>query len=158
MSDIELPTVSYCDEDFCPTYPVDPDTEYDNFIVEIGDVESFLSPASLPAVYKAIREFEDVNLESIMDQIGSTTIKVLQSLMRSSKEVKNLRVVNHNLALQIGRHSLENDNALHAPHRDKNSVTMRTANLSLAISSKTEFTTKTGQIDLEESITLVEQK
>ncbi|CAL1217687.1 unnamed protein product [Candida parapsilosis] len=154
MSDIELPTVSYCDEDFCPTYPVDPDTEYDNFIVEIGDVESFLSSASLPAVYKAIREFEDVNLESIMDQIGSTTIKVLQSLMRSSKEVKNLRVVNHNLALQIGRHSLENDNALHAPHRDKNSVTMRTANLSLAISSKTEFTTKTGQIDLEESITL----
>ncbi|CCG24217.1 Csf1 protein [Candida orthopsilosis Co 90-125] len=153
-SDLEFPTVNYCDGDFCPSYSVDPDTEYDNLILEIGDVKSFLSPASLPIIYKVAQTLEDFDLESVMDQVGSTTIKGLQSLMSSSKEIKNLRLVNHNLVLYLGQYHLENVDNLEAFYHDKDRIVLRTSNISLALSSKTQLTTKSGQIDLEESITI----
>ncbi|KAI5968016.1 CSF1 [Candida margitis] len=153
-SDVELPTVNYWDDDFCPSYAVDPDTEYDNLILEVGDVKSFISPACLPVVYKLVRAYEDFDLESIMDQVGATTIKVLQNLMRSWKEVKNLRLINHNLVLNVGLHPLNHMEDLKDFEQDKGSVTLRVANLSLALSSKTELSTKSGKIELDESMTL----
>lgn len=35
------PTNDYDEADFTPSYTVRPDTEYDNLIVELGDVEAF---------------------------------------------------------------------------------------------------------------------
>ena len=153
LLDMEMPTVNYYDEDFCPTYSVDPDTEYDNLIVEIGDIKSFVSPSSISVVYKVAQALEDFDLESVMDQVGSATIKVLQNLMSSSKEVKNVRMVNHDIVLHIGERSLEKVEDLEAVYHDENSIAVRTSNLSLVLSSKTELTTKSGQIELEESMT-----
>ncbi|KAI5962052.1 CSF1 [Candida theae] len=154
LSDVELPTVNYRDEDFCPNYSVDPDTEYDNFILEIGDVKGFVNPAFLPVVYKVAQLYEDLDLESIMDEVGAKTIKVLQNLMRSSKEVKNLRVVNRNTTIGLGEHILDRAEDLETLNHEGNSITLNAADISLVMSSRTELTTKSGQIELEESTSI----
>ncbi|KAI5956449.1 CSF1 [Candida jiufengensis] len=139
--DTTLPALDYRDEDFTPSYEVDPDTEYDNLILELGDVDSEMSLKSISVLIALLKELQDFDIDSVMDKIGVKTIKMLNNFLKSSKAVKNLRVVNHDVNLCI---KLDDDNK----------VNLNTKDLSIALSNKTEYFENYGEIHTHEEFSL----
>ncbi|KAI5964047.1 CSF1 [Candida pseudojiufengensis] len=136
-----LPALDYNDDDFKPSYDVDPDTEYDNFILELGDLLLKMDPKSLTVILNLMKEFQEFDIDSIMDEIGVKTIKMLNNFLKSSKSVKNLRIVNHILKVCV-----ELD--------DESSIILTSNDLSVALSSRTEYAENSGNIHTVEEFSL----
>ena len=96
------PTNDYNEEDFTPSYPVESDTEYDNLIFELGDVEAFCSPKAVEVISGLLQSMEDYSINTIMDEINVRTVNLLKGLIKSTKSVKNFRVVNHEIKVKFG--------------------------------------------------------
>lgn len=148
------PTNDYLDEDFTPSYKVDPDTEYDSFIVELGDVEAFVSPKCIEIIVSTLQAMEDYSADTIMDQLNVSTIKFLGSLINSIKTVKNCRVVNHDLSIKFGEFLLADTKELTQKAKKHPTITLQISDLSLALSEKASKTVNEGNITSNEEISL----
>ncbi|CAK9435294.1 uncharacterized protein LODBEIA_P57410 [Lodderomyces beijingensis] len=96
------PTVVYDSEDFTPSYVVEPDTEYDNIIVELGALKAYICPEVFSLVFALMTKvMADVSMESLMDQIEVSTIESLNAMQKLSQSVKNFRVVNHECVVHL---------------------------------------------------------
>ncbi|KAG7663520.1 CSF1 [[Candida] subhashii] len=139
------PTINYDDEDFTPSYKVDPETEYDNFIIELGDTNIFLSPDSIAITGGVFSNMLDFSLDTIMDELDVATVKALNELMQTSKEIKNLRLVNHEITINFGDFELFQDEDIVEQIRKHPTVDVTISGLSAATSNRTEKDVQDGK-------------
>ncbi|RLV90840.1 Protein CSF1 [Spathaspora sp. JA1] len=140
------PTNDYIDEEYTPSYPVDPDTEYDNYMVELGDAQVFISPKAVELVGQVAKDMTDFSLDKVMDQFDVATVKMLNSLIKSVKSVKNFRVVNHIIDLTFGNFEMN--------EKFKPTIKLQILGLSMAISDRTESLVHVGKKSTLEETTL----
>ncbi|EGW31931.1 uncharacterized protein SPAPADRAFT_50542 [Spathaspora passalidarum NRRL Y-27907] len=143
------PTNDYQDEDYTPSYFADPDTEYDNYIVELGDVEVFISPKSIAVAGNVAKDMTDFSLNKVMDELDVATVKMLNSLIKSVKSVKNFRVVNHDVRLRFGDFEMNEEESTAKPI-----VKVQVVGLSMAVSNRTESLVHEGKKSILEETTL----
>lgn len=149
------PTNDYLDEEFTPSYKVDPDTEYDSFIVELGDVEAYVSPVkSIEIIISTLQAMEDYSLDTIMDQLNVSTIKFLGSLIHSTETVKNCRIVNHDISIKLGEFLLVDPKELTQQAKKHSTINLQISDLSLALSEKASKTVDEGNITSNEELSL----
>lgn len=96
------PTTKYDTGEFCPDYDIDPAFEYDSFIVDIGDINAFLSPRSLFSIAKLLQSFQDPDLTSLMDSLHIDILNKLKNLLEAERSVKNIRFVSPEINLKVG--------------------------------------------------------
>lgn len=100
------PLTDYDPVDFCPDYEVDPKYEYDNFIVELDAVQSFVSPQALYPLAKLLQSFHDSDLNSLMDTLHLDLLEKLMELLDPKSTVKNLRLVLQECNIKIGEFAI----------------------------------------------------
>ncbi|EMG46290.1 hypothetical protein G210_3473 [Candida maltosa Xu316] len=148
------PTNDYNDKDFTPSYEVDPDTEYDNLIVELGDVDSFCSPKAVEIIIKMLHSMEDYSMETIIDELNVYTVKMLQSLINSTKEVKNCRIVSHELSAKFGDFDLSDSKELPQVARKNPTTNFQISDLSVVLSEKVHKMVIDGRIQNYEELAI----
>ncbi|RCK65012.1 Protein CSF1 [Candida viswanathii] len=148
------PTNQYEEADFTPSYEVKPDTEYDNLIVELGDVDAFCSPKSMEVIATFLQSMEDYSMNTIMDEINVRTVKLLKSLINSTKEVKNCRIVNHEVKVKFGDFDVADTKELMQAIKKENTITLQIFDLSVALSEKVHKSVVNGTINSDEELSL----
>ena len=103
----EYPTTCYDPKDFTPLHQLDPNTEYDNIIVQFGEPEVYLCPEAIEIASSLAEDYNKVNLDSIMDEIEVSTVKLLNAMLHSSKTAKNFRVVTNEMDIHFGLNCLD---------------------------------------------------
>ncbi|CAI5760005.1 unnamed protein product [Candida verbasci] len=150
------PTCEYDDDDFTPNYDVESDTEYDSFIIELGDVNSYISPSALNVISQVCELMEDNSVETLMDEIDVHVVKLLNGLLRTAKSVKNFRLVNRNLQVKIGEYLLSNIDELTELSKTNPHITLQASDISIAMSESSHEYTSNGELitDIELSMAL----
>lgn len=96
------PIAQYEEEDFKPSYEVDPNIKYDSLIFDLGDVKSFVNPKSLVVIAKIIKSLDEFELETVMDSLQSKVVSKLKSFMDARNMVDNVRFVTREVEIKIG--------------------------------------------------------
>lgn len=148
------PTNDYNEEDFTPSYPVESDTEYDNLIFELGDVEAFCSPKAVEVISGLLQSMEDYSINTIMDEINVRTVNLLKGLIKSTKSVKNFRVVNHEIKVKFGDFDVADSRELMQLVKKQNTITLQIFDLSVALSENVNKSVVNGAISNEEELSL----
>lgn len=97
------PTSYYTSDDgIAPQQELDPDTEYDSFIIQLGKVSGFL----IPDLIAAITDFTSLpslpDLQSVMDLIQVDVLKRLNFIRTAQPEVKSFKIVIDSIDLKYG--------------------------------------------------------
>lgn len=97
------PTCYYSnDEAIRPTGEIDPSYEYDNFVVQIGDVVSFVSPNLIKGVHTLLRVSQKQDFKTVMDNIQVEVLRTLNYIRNGKPEIKNFRVAVSSINLKYG--------------------------------------------------------
>lgn len=97
------PTCHYSNEEaICPMTPIDLEFEYDNFVIQVGDITGFASPLTMKSVNALLKTSQQQDLQSTMDQIQIDVLKTLNYIRNGKPEVKNFRVSVSSIALKYG--------------------------------------------------------
>jgi hypothetical protein len=98
------PTCYYSNEEaICPMSPLDPEFEYDSFVVQVGDVTGFISPSTMKSIDALMKTSQQQDLQSTMDQIQVDVLKTLNYIRNGKPEVKNFRVSISSIDLKYGK-------------------------------------------------------
>lgn len=80
------------EEPLCPTGQLDPQFEYDSFVIQLGDVTGFLSPQAVAGAGVLLKMSQQQDLQSAMDTIQIDVLKNLNYIRTGKPEIKNFRV------------------------------------------------------------------
>lgn len=98
------PTCYFTNEEaICPMTPIDPEFEYDSFVIQVGDVTGFISPLTIKSVDVLMKTSQQQDLQSTMDQIQIDVLKTLNYIRNGKPEVKNFRVSVSAIDLKYGK-------------------------------------------------------
>lgn len=96
------PTSYYSsDEGIVPRYEVDSSTEYDSFVIQVGDVTGFLVPQTLEVI-STLTNASGQDLETTLDSLQTDVLSKLNSIRTSQPEVKNFKIVISAIDLKYG--------------------------------------------------------
>ncbi|KAK6202287.1 uncharacterized protein RJT21DRAFT_118287 [Scheffersomyces amazonensis] len=95
------PTINYNDEDFTPASKYDPSNEYDNFILEFDEVQSFLTPRGLLSLSKLV-EMKQPNIDTLLDKFQEEIVGKLKKYLTSKSLITNTRVVCPEITIRLG--------------------------------------------------------
>lgn len=97
------PTCYYSNEEaICPTGPLDPEIEYDSFIIQLGDVAGFVSPRGISALSVLLQASQQKDLQSAMDTIQIDVLNNLNYIRTGKPETKNFRVSVSSIDIKYG--------------------------------------------------------
>lgn len=132
------PTSYYTsDEGIRPSYAVDPSTEYDSLIIQLGDITGFFVPNSFLAISELLSVKDIKDLESTLDSIQIDVLNRLNYIRTAQPEVKNFKIVVTSINLKYGSVTGTDANSLMAKYNgevDHLAVTCEAINISLRVS------------------------
>ncbi|KAK6458751.1 uncharacterized protein RJT20DRAFT_123813 [Scheffersomyces xylosifermentans] len=96
------PTQRYDEDDFRPSYDPDPLYDYDNIVLDLGEVQSFVTPKALLCLAKLTQSMSDNSEEVVMDALQTQIVKYLRSIISPIHTIVNLRFVTPDISIQFG--------------------------------------------------------
>ncbi|ODQ57679.1 hypothetical protein WICANDRAFT_81007 [Wickerhamomyces anomalus NRRL Y-366-8] len=96
------PTGNYRDQDFTPSYTADPNYEYDNFILNFGDIDVTAAPNSVSDLLKFADQYLTRSMIAVLDDLHIAVLKKLHLLRNMKPAVKNIRLVTPKVSLNFG--------------------------------------------------------
>lgn len=97
------PTTHYVStEEIAPKTKLDPDYEYDNFIVQFGPVEGYMGPYAISSMNSIIDSAQYQDLNATMDTLQVDVMNQIRYINLGKPEVKNARIVVPNISLKYG--------------------------------------------------------
>lgn len=106
--DKNLPNYNYDIEDYTHTYEVNPEVEYNNFIVDLHNIKVFLNPKAIGLIVKLKQNLERPSISEIMDDIHLEVIDQLKKLLNPASTQDNFRIVSSEILVKFGE-LYEND-------------------------------------------------
>lgn len=93
---------NYNDRVFSPDYKPDPEFEYDNLILNVGDIDIHATPESVNTALGFMEHFESKTMEDVLDDLNIAVLKKL-ALSRAGKAmVTNINLTSPNLKFLFG--------------------------------------------------------
>lgn len=90
------------DEGIAPHFELDSSTEYDSFIIQLGDLTGFLVPKSFLAISELLSVKDVKDLQSTMDSIQIDVLNRLNAIRTAQPEVKNFKIAISSINLKYG--------------------------------------------------------
>ncbi|CAN3376098.1 hypothetical protein DIURU_001951 [Diutina rugosa] len=129
------PTANYDEEEFTPEEPTEAEFEYDNIVVEVGNVDGFFGLVAANIVVDVADSWSAMRLESIMDELQIKVVSSLKRLMNELKAIINARVVASKVNLLYGDFAVKDTTKV---NRDLAIAQISIDELSVAVSSRQE--------------------
>lgn len=92
----------YDDAEFKPEYEKSPDSKYANAIMQFGDIHSFITPGAVMAVVRLERNFKDLRIETVMDNIEFDIVNNIRRLILSLAADDCTRIVVPEVTFKVG--------------------------------------------------------
>lgn len=97
------PTTHYsAQEAICPGSRLDPDYEYDNFIVQFGSIEGHMGPYAIGAISSIIESAHHQDIGSTMDALQVDVLNKIRYINYGKPETKNVRIMVPNINVKYG--------------------------------------------------------
>lgn len=128
------PTGNYRDQDFTPSYVPDPSYEYNNFILNFGDIDIVASPHAVFDISAFAEQYLTRSMTGVLDDLHIAVLKKLFHLRNLKPAINNLRFVTPRVTFNFGDFAW-NPNSEPAFNTEHLGIVME--NLSLACSLKT---------------------
>lgn len=88
-----IPTCNYYEDEFCPQYEVDPKYKYNNFILDLSEIDGELTPQSFICFAGIMEPSKDYSPEVLMDLLQDEVIDYIKFLISPICLVDNIRFV-----------------------------------------------------------------
>ena len=140
------PRQDYDDADYNPSYKVDPLYDYDNIVLELGEVQSFFTPKSLTCIARVASSSSDHSVDVLMDDFHIQIVKHLKVLLTSFHTVVNLRLISPDISIQFGRFDTTDTELILCKSHNIPIAHFQLLELSLALNIK-KLKTQIGSLD-----------
>lgn len=100
-------TGAYRDQDFLPEYRPDPNHEYDNLILNFGDIDITSSSSSIFVFLAFLEKFLTRSMTAVLDDLHIAVLKKLYMLRNKEAGTKNIRFVTPHVNFKFGDFSWE---------------------------------------------------
>lgn len=131
------PSCYYSNEEtISPSNPIDPEFEYDSFVIQVGDVIGFLSPKGLKGANVLLKHSRQQDLQSAMDTIQIDVLKNLNYIRIGKPEIKNFRVSVSSIDLKYGTVSGVNEIEVQRQYEHLSHFSLKCDAIAIAFSSK----------------------
>lgn len=155
----QLPfTLKYNDEDYTPSYEVNPKFNYDNLIFELGEVQSFITPESILPIACLLNESKKLSLDSTMDDLEITIVTQLRMNMLSVFKVDNFRIVSPEISVKLGDFEVSKASDVFTKSSDTPIVNIVFVEPSIAFSVKEEKDAKVFEMHENETTAAIHVK
>ncbi|CCH44364.1 hypothetical protein BN7_3927 [Wickerhamomyces ciferrii] len=137
-------TSNYRDENFAPQYKADSRFEYDNFILNFGDIDITASPSSILVFLCFAEKFLTRSMSAVLDDLHITVLKKLFISRNKEPTVKNIRFLTPRVNFNFGNfewnHNFE--------------PSLKTEHLNLTVDNPSLVCSVTNTLDNEEEIVM----
>ncbi|KAK6462920.1 hypothetical protein DFJ63DRAFT_98981 [Scheffersomyces coipomensis] len=138
-----LPTLSYNEADFIPSTKIEPDCGYDSFILELQEVNMFLTPDGLLSLAK-LASLKQLCADALIDIFQMEMVGSLKMYLTTINKITNLRVVCPDISLHFGNFDVSEPREVFAKSHLVPTINIQLVEPSLALS--TSLSKKSGEI------------
>lgn len=92
----------YNDSDFKPEYEKSPDSKHGNAILQFGVIHSFITSGAVMAIVRLQRNFKDLRMETLMDNIEFDIVSNIRKLILSLAADDCTRIVVPEVIFKVG--------------------------------------------------------
>lgn len=101
-------TVNYNEDELRPQHNIDPKFKNDSFIIDIGEINTILTPSSLISLAGIAKSSQDTSPETLIDILHDQAIDYLTELIFPPAMIDNIRLVCPQINLKFTENALPN--------------------------------------------------
>ena len=140
------PTIDYNTADFCADYEIDPRYEYDNFVIEFGSIQAFVSPRSVQPITNCLYSFQENDMSSLMDSLHLEVLLELKNFLNPESNVINIRLVTDEISIKVGDFDVQDPLEVLQSSPKVPVINISISEPSLAMSTKNTRVARDGRI------------